>query len=90
MCEEWVCVGVWLSMFVCVCVQLGLILPAEIVVCEIKAQIVVNDNLCMSQETTICGVRYCKILHKLSSTTICAGTTICSATYWFYSECLLI
>ena len=32
------------------------------------------------QETTICGVRFCKILHKLSSTTICAGTTICGAT----------
>ena len=32
------------------------------------------------QETTICGVRFCQILHKLSSMTICAGTTICGAT----------
>ena len=32
------------------------------------------------QETTICGARFCKILHKLSPTTICAGTTICGST----------
>ena len=33
-----------------------------------------------AQGATICGVRFCKVMHRLSPTSACARTTICSAT----------